>query len=121
MLLSSGDANAQAGRKAPSESGRLMQHFRSGGEYEQVPVPAAPRRDMGLALLVVVCIAAIPLGAALGSPWPVPVLLRHLAAMPNCDMARLVDLAPAARATPGYWSWHDRDKDGIACEPWEGG
>ncbi|RUW71603.1 MAG: excalibur calcium-binding domain-containing protein [Mesorhizobium sp.] len=47
--------------------------------------------------------------------------LRHLAAFPNCTAARFVGLAPARRGQPGYWSTHDADRDGIACEPWRGG
>ena len=52
------------------------------------------------------------------SPWPVTTTLRHFAAAPNCDFARLVGLAPARRGGPGYWPHLDRDGDGIACEPW---
>ncbi|HEY8277268.1 MAG TPA: excalibur calcium-binding domain-containing protein [Methyloceanibacter sp.] len=32
-------------------------------------------------------------------------------------MTRLVGLAPAYRGQPGYRASHDRDDDGIACEP----
>jgi Excalibur calcium-binding domain len=52
------------------------------------------------------------------SPWPLTVALRHVAAAPNCNAARVVGLAPARRGQPGYWPSHDRDGDGIACEPW---
>ncbi|WP_349645025.1 excalibur calcium-binding domain-containing protein [Bradyrhizobium manausense] len=52
------------------------------------------------------------------SPWPVTTTLRHIASAPNCDFARLVGLAPARRGEPGYWQHHDRDRDGISCEPW---
>ncbi|NMA96685.1 MAG: excalibur calcium-binding domain-containing protein [Phyllobacteriaceae bacterium] len=52
------------------------------------------------------------------SPFPPMTALRHLAAAPNCDAARAVGLAPARRNQPGYYSQHDRDQDGIACEPW---
>jgi hypothetical protein len=48
------------------------------------------------------------------SPWDT---LRHIAAAPNCDAARFVELAPAHSGNPGYWSGHDGDDDGIACEP----
>jgi len=44
--------------------------------------------------------------------------VRHLLAAPNCDAARSVGLAPSRRGQPGYWPKHDRDGDGIACEPW---
>ena len=44
--------------------------------------------------------------------------LRHMAAAPNCSAARAVGLAPAHRGEPGYYLTHDRDRDGIACEPW---
>jgi hypothetical protein len=48
-----------------------------------------------------------------------PVLaFRHLAAAPDCKAARAADLAPAQRGEPGYWPMHDRDNDGIACEPY---
>lgn len=46
--------------------------------------------------------------------------VRHLAAFPNCDAARAVGLAPARRGQPGYYRRHDRDQDGLACEPWRG-
>jgi hypothetical protein len=36
----------------------------------------------------------------------------------NCGFARAVGLAPAREGQPGYWKRHDRDHDGIACEPW---
>lgn len=52
------------------------------------------------------------------SDWPALTTLRHLAASPNCDAARLVNLAPARRGAPGYWASHDADGEGIACEPW---
>jgi len=51
------------------------------------------------------------------SPWDT---LRHIAAAPNCDAARFVELAPAHRGNPGYWSGHDGDADGITCEPRRG-
>lgn len=53
-------------------------------------------------------------------PWPASVMLRHIAAAPNCAAARAVGLAPAYRGQPGYYLRHDRDNDGIACEPWPG-
>jgi hypothetical protein len=52
------------------------------------------------------------------SRWPLTVALRHAAATPNCTAARAVGLAPAYRGQPGYYPQHDRDRDGIACEPW---
>lgn len=50
------------------------------------------------------------------STWPFMVTLRHIAAVPNCDMARLVGLAPALLGEPGYYNRHDADSDGISCE-----
>jgi len=52
------------------------------------------------------------------SPWPITTTLRHWGARPNCDMANLFGLAPSKRGQPGYYPWHDRDNDGIACEVW---
>jgi hypothetical protein len=56
--------------------------------------------------------------ASMSSPWPLIPTLKHLASFPNCDAARALELAPAKKGEPGYWSRHDRDNDGIACEPW---
>lgn len=42
--------------------------------------------------------------------------LRHLAALPSCTTAYLAGVAPATRLEPGYWSFHDPDGNGIACE-----
>ena len=52
------------------------------------------------------------------SKWPLGTAFRHLLAAPDCDAARAVGLAPAYRGQPGYYARHDRDRDGIACEPW---
>ena len=71
-----------------------------------------------LAALAGVAGAGAYLAVASVSPWPVDVTLRHLAAAPNCAAARAVDLAPSLRGAPGYWPTHDRDDDGVACEPW---
>jgi Excalibur calcium-binding domain len=59
--------------------------------------------------------AGVPEAAALR--WPLTVALRHAAALPNCAAARG---RPGARlqGQPGYYAQHDRDRDGIACEPW---
>jgi len=51
------------------------------------------------------------------SPWPAMTTLRHIAAAPSCGAARLVGLAPAIRGQPGYWRFHDADRDNVACEP----
>ncbi|MBI1239617.1 MAG: hypothetical protein GC199_09795 [Alphaproteobacteria bacterium] len=48
------------------------------------------------------------------SPWDT---VRHMLAAPNCDMARLVGLAPSRDGEAGYWSRNDADADGVACEP----
>mgnify|MGYP003700411723 CR=1 FL=1 len=81
------------------------------------------RLVLGLAAISVV---GFILGASLSAAtegaaerdWPVSVLLRHIAAAPNCEHARAVGLAPARIGEPGYYPSHDRDRDGIACEPW---
>ena len=44
---------------------------------------------------------------------------RHLLAVRNCDAARAAGLAPAHRGDAGYYQHHDRDNDGIACEPYD--
>ncbi len=50
--------------------------------------------------------------------WPMTTTLKHIAAAPNCAAARAMGLAPARYGEPGYHFRHDRDQDGIACEPW---
>ncbi|MBC6715675.1 excalibur calcium-binding domain-containing protein [Aurantimonas sp. DM33-3] len=69
----------------------------------------------GIVGLIIVTVSVLAFRA---SPWPVGTTLRHVAAAPNCTAARSVGLAPAHRGEPGYWAKHDRDRDGIACEPW---
>lgn len=44
---------------------------------------------------------------------------RHLLAVRNCDAARAARLTPARRGDAGYYQHHDRDNDGIACEPYD--
>ncbi|MBR1151919.1 excalibur calcium-binding domain-containing protein [Bradyrhizobium sp. JYMT SZCCT0428] len=72
-------------------------------------------------ILAAVFVTFVALAAGWGlysSPWPVTMTLRHIVAWPNCEFARLVGLAPARWGHPGYWKHLDRDRDGIACEPW---
>jgi hypothetical protein len=75
-------------------------------------------RLLGLVLLVGSIPATVVTIAAYYSGWSVHDTARHFLAAPNCDAARAVGLASAYRGEPGYWPQHDRDKDGIACEPW---
>ncbi|WP_346656818.1 excalibur calcium-binding domain-containing protein [Bradyrhizobium sp. NBAIM03] len=75
------------------------------------------------AMAALIAIAAIlvaypAIWLLVSSSWPIMTTLRHIASAPNCEFARLVGLAPARRGEPGYWKHHDRDEDGIACEPW---
>ena len=72
-----------------------------------------------LVILPIAAIGGFVLGwASMSSPWPLIPTLKHLASFPNCDTARALGVAPARRGEPGYWLRHDRDRDGIACEPW---
>ncbi|WP_332687972.1 excalibur calcium-binding domain-containing protein [Devosia sp.] len=54
------------------------------------------------------------------SKWPLDLTIRHWLAAPNCAATQMVGLAPARMGQPGYYSHHDADLDGIACEPWRG-
>ena len=71
-----------------------------------------------LPLVIVGVVTAVVALQIHRKPWPWHVTLRHMLAAPNCDFARLADLAPARRGQPGYYGRHDADQDGIACEPW---
>ncbi|MDR6290631.1 hypothetical protein E9232_003157 [Inquilinus ginsengisoli] len=82
---------------------------------------AQRRRSIAHHLLRAVPVLVVTLGLVVGgfmaSPWAPVATVRHLLAFPNCASARLVGLAPARRGEPGYYSRHDRDDDGVACEP----
>lgn len=94
----------------------------------RLPVGIAPRRPRAKAPppLWLVKLWGLPVGAAVAAvcvalvtqPWPPLMTVRHVLAAPNCASARAVGLAPARRGQPGYWPQHDRDRDGIAGEPW---
>ena len=66
----------------------------------------------------VIGVMGLAAGLLATSPFSPFDTLRHFASFPNCDAARAVGLAPAMKGQPGYWSSHDRDRDGTACEPW---
>jgi hypothetical protein len=69
-------------------------HCHRGGTAS--PAPAGrPARPQGL--------AAAPAGA-----------------FPNCAAARAAGAAPIRRGEPGYGAHLDRDRDGVACEPYRG-
>jgi hypothetical protein len=75
-------------------------------------------RWASVAALTVIGGVALYWGLVMFSPWPPMMTLKHIASFPNCNAARAVGLAPAHKGEPGYWQSHDRDGDGIACEPW---
>ena len=63
-------------------------------------------------------VAAFLLGWMITMPsaWTLEQRILHIAAAPNCGWARRVGLAPAAQGEPGYYAFHDGDRDGTACE-----
>jgi Excalibur calcium-binding domain len=66
-----------------------------------------------------ICIVAVVIhGVARANDWTYEQSIRHILAAPNCNAARMVGLAPAMRDQPGYYLKHDRDRDGVACEPY---
>jgi len=73
----------------------------------------AKRSGLAAIGVVVIFVAVLML-----SPFPPIATLKHIAALPNCDAARAIGLAPAIRGAPGYWPSHDADEDGKACELW---
>jgi hypothetical protein len=75
-------------------------------------------RRAGFLVFAAIGAGAISLGLLNLSPWRPLLTLKHLAASPNCKAARVVGLAPANKGEPGYWSRHDQNDDGTACEPW---
>lgn len=96
-------AGARSGRRQqPGQRWRISPGLR----------PLLPALGLLAALLVASAVYLIT------SPFPLAKALQHLAAAPNCMSARVWGLAPARVGQPGYWIHHDRDLDGIACEPW---
>jgi hypothetical protein len=73
-----------------------------------------PKRYPPVTVAFVVCVVGYLCIGAFG-PWPPLTTLRHLAAAPSCATARAVGLAPAHIGEPGYWSFHDEGRSGIAC------
>ena len=77
------------------------------------------QRYAGIAAFAALALAALLYPAVKDTArWSPAMALKHTAAAPNCAAARAVGLAPAYRGQPGYYPQHDRDGDGIACEPW---
>jgi hypothetical protein len=107
------------GRDPEAELRGLKRRFRAvSRRYEWAVTLRRLRSRAGMWVLLAGGAAVLYLGLNSLSPWPLTVALRHVAAAPNCNAARVVGLAPARRGQPGYWPSHDRDGDGIACEPW---
>ncbi|MEM7290174.1 MAG: excalibur calcium-binding domain-containing protein [Pseudomonadota bacterium] len=71
-------------------------------------------------VLVGLALFAITVGLFSLSPWPPLATVKHIASIQNCDAAKAFGVAPARVGEPGYWSRHDADNDGIACEPYYG-
>jgi len=41
---------------------------------------------------------------------------KHYGAVAGCEVAKELDLAPAAEGSAGYWRHLDGDDDGVSCE-----
>jgi len=72
-------------------------------------------------LLILLGVLAFAYSYFINSPWPFSATVKHLLAFPNCSTARALGFEATYRGEPGYWSHHDADGDGIACEPYVGG
>lgn len=70
--------------------------------------------------LVGAAFVALPFSKDPDRVWTADTRARHARAAASCAAARAVGLAPSYRGEPGYWPQHDRDRDGVACEPWWG-
>lgn len=88
-------------------AGDLLKHHRRAAALRQIL--------MIIGLLLTLALV-IQLGANYKG-WTFSQTARHVVAFPNCDTARLLGLAPARHDQPGYYTKHDADNDGIACEP----
>jgi hypothetical protein len=108
------------GRHPEQELRRLNRGFRAVSRRQERAV--AFRRlwhSVWPPLLLAISLVVLFFGVSTLSPLSPMDMLKHVAAAPNCDAARLVGVAPANEGEPGYWARHDRDNDGIACEPWQ--
>jgi Excalibur calcium-binding domain len=109
----------RSGRGPEDRLRDLQRRFRAvSTRHDRAIKPRRYYRSGRIALSAATVVAFAVVWGLSTSPWPVMTTLRHIASFPNCAFARSVGLAPAKRGQPGYWESHDRDGDGIACEPW---
>ena len=111
--------NTSRSRGPWAELSRPPQRFRAvAWHHERRMFVRGIRRRLPVLATAAAAFALLFLALVYLSPWPAMATLKHVAAFPNCDAARALGLAPARQGEPGYWPRHDRDNDGIACEPW---
>lgn len=110
-------------RRDPDDSqGRLRRRFAAvSRRIDRAAMLRRLQRQAGIAALAIMGVATLVMGLTLLFPWPLPASLRHMAALPGCDAAHAVGLAPSARGEPGYWRRLDADGDGRSCERWADG
>ncbi len=107
------------GRDPEKELRLLQRRFRSIRRHHDCAIKLRHfYRSAKVPVLVAMGISILISGLMSLSPFPPMVLLKHLAAFPNCDAARALGLAPSNKGEPGYWPQHDEDRDGKACELW---
>lgn len=109
----------RAGRDPEIEARKLKRRFQAvTSRRERADRRRRMIRWLARAAPVLLVTAGLVGGGFMSSPWPPGTTIRHLAAFPSCAMARWTGLAPARTGEPGYYTRHDRDRDGTACEPW---
>ena len=113
-------ARTLEGRGSEERLARVRSKFRK--VVGAPPRRAADRAKLGIGLWLIAWATFVGIAAAVViSQFEVDrdlvSNLQHIASVPNCAAARMVGVAEARVGEPGYWSGHDRDHDGIACEP----
>ena len=95
----------------PHQGGGREVELRSRRRRVYVAPPEPVERSRGNTFFRAVLVSLLAMSCGAGgylalvklSPWPPLVTLRHLAALPDCSIARTVGLAPANLGAPGYW------------------
>ena len=122
LRIETGPADPQSDRTASLGAGEILTTRSSKRSSVGAMSPRnqhPSRAGISMMLLAVAAISSAVITWSIVSlgPWPMVTTLKHYASFSSCYAARAVGLAPAVRGAPGYWSGHDPDGNGLACEP----
>ena len=107
-----------AGRDLEAELRRLKGRFRAVSRRYERAIELRRSRTWAAVTIERAIVAGALYGTMMAAAPGADHHAQACGSDPELRCRRAMGLTPARGGQPGYYCWHDRDRDGIAFEPW---